>query len=105
MFNILKKFINKKVTVIYIEEGIEKTIVGILTNVEDYRNITIKSDVLRIMGFISNFSAIKQIRYMGIPIYNNKYLPPHYGYNPLKLPSNVNEKNKIKKKIYERRTK
>ena len=105
MFKILKKFINKKVTVIYIENGIEKTIVGILTNVEDYRNITIKGDTLIKIGFISNFSAIKQIKYMGIPIYNNIYLPPHYGYNPLKLPSNINEKNKIKKKIYERRTK
>ena len=103
MFKILKKFIGKKVTVIYIENGIEKQIVGKLISVDDYRNITISNDVLRKIGFVSNFCAIKKIKYLNITIYHNIDLPPHYGYNPLKLPNNINEKNKQKIKLYNRR--
>lgn len=102
MLKILKKFIGKKVTVIYIENGIEKQVTGTLVNVNDYRSVTIKNEVIIIIGFISNFSAIKKIKYFGIPIYNNMDLPPHYGYNPLKLPNNINEKNKQKEKLYKR---
>ncbi len=105
MFEILKKFIGKKITVIYIENGIEKQTTGKLINVDDYRNITICNDVLRKIGFISSFSAIKKIKYLNITIYYNIDLPPHYGYNPLKLPNNINEKNKQKIKLYNRWTK
>lgn len=105
MFKILKKFIGKKVTVVYIENGIEKQTTGKLINVDDYRNITISNEVLRKIGFISSFSAIKKIKYLNIPIYCNIDLPPHYGYNPLKLPNNINEKNKQKIKLYNRGTK
>lgn len=102
MFKLLKLFINKKVEVIYIKNGIEKQISGTLILVDDYRGIVIEEGVFIRLGFISNFCAIKKIKYLGIPIYNNIDLPPHYGYNPLKLPSNINEKNKQKAKLYKR---
>lgn len=102
MFKLLKLFINKKVEVIYIKNGIEKQISGTLIAVDDYRGIVIEDGVLIRLGFISNFCAIKKIKYLGITIYHNIDLPPHYGYNPLKLPSNMNEKNKQKEKLYKR---
>lgn len=105
MFDLLKKFIDKKVTVLYLENGIEKTIRGTLKNVDDQRGIVIEDSVLIIMGFISNFSAIKKVTYYGLEIYKNDNLPPRYGYNPLKLPSNINEKNKQKQKLYAIKTK
>ena len=93
---ILDLFINKNVTVIYIENGETKKAVGKLIDVDSYKAITLKCDNLNVrLGFISNFSAIKVIRYRNIPIYHNKYLPPKYGYNPLYLADNSNEKNKI----------
>ena len=93
---ILNLFINKNVTVIYIEDGVTKKAVGKLTSIDPYKAITIKCDELNIrLGFVSNFSAIKTIRYKNIPIYNNKYLPPKYGYNPLCMVDNSNEKKKV----------
>ena len=105
MFDLLYKFIDKKVTVLYIENGIEKIVKGKLKYVDETRGIIIEDNALIIMGFISNFSAIKKITYYGLPIYKNDNLPPHYGYNPLKLPNNIREKNKQKQKLYMKKTK
>lgn len=102
MFNLLKLCLNREVTVYYVEKGIDKDVKGILTKVEDYKAITIKINDganMRI-GFISNFSAIRCIRFKGIPIYNNSHIPPKYGYNPLGIPNNLKEKNKQKIKKF-----
>lgn len=100
MFSKLRKLINKKIIIIYIENGIEKAVSGKLIDVDDYKGVTIENKVIIRIGFISNFIAIKKITYFGITIFENIDLPPHYGYNPLKLPSNMNEKNKQKQKLY-----
>lgn len=96
MFILLKLCLNKEVSVHYIEDGIDKYEKGVLKKVEDYKAITIQiyENASMRIGFISNFSAIKCIRYKGLPIYNNSHIPPNYGYNPLGIPSNTNEKNK-----------
>ena len=97
MFRFLKLCINKKVDVYYIEKGIDKNIKGTLKSVDDeYKAIflQLEDSAMMRMGFVSNFSAIKCIRYKGIPVYNNSNIPPRYGYNPLGIPNNINEKNK-----------
>lgn len=97
MFEFLKLFINKKVTVNYVERGINKQVKGILLEVDDnFKAVRILLDDNAIMrlGFISSYSAIRNIRFSGIPIYNNSNIPPKYGYNPLNMASNINEKNK-----------
>ena len=102
MFYFLNLCINKKIKVYYVEKGIDKSVKGVLEKVDEYKAITVKLDDnarMRI-GFISNFSAIRCIRYKGISVYSNKHIPPKYGYNPLGIPNNVNEKNKQKIKRF-----
>ncbi len=96
MFNLLKLCLNREIMVYYVEKGIDKNVKGILTKIEDYKAITIlmSDNAIMRIGFISNFSAIRCIRFKGIPIYNNSHIPPKYGYNPLGIPNNLNEKNK-----------
>ena len=96
MFKLLKFCINKIVEVNYVENGINKQVKGILLDVTEYKAIRILMDdnaIIRI-GFISSYSAIRNIRFLGFPIYNNSNIPPKYGYNPLHLVGNINEKNK-----------
>ena len=101
MFNLLKLCLNREVTIYYVEKGIDKNVKGVLTKVEDYKAITITIDsVIMRIGFISNFSAIRCVRFKGIPVYNNSHIPPKYGYNPLGIPNNLNEKNKQKIKKF-----
>ena len=102
MFNLLKLCLNKKVSINYVENGIDKNVKGVLKNIEEYKAITIILEDKAIMriGFISSFSAIRNIRFKGIPVYNNSHIPPRYGYNPLGIPSNTNEKNKQKIKKF-----
>ena len=106
MFNLLKLCLNKEVSVHYIEKGIDKYEKGILKKVDDYKTITLKisENASMRIGFISDFSAIKSIRFKGIPVYNNSHIPPKYGYNPLALPSNINEKQKQKQKKFGNKT-
>lgn len=96
MFKLLKLCLNKEVSVNYIEEGIDKHEKGILKKVEEYKAVTLQISENAIMriGFISNSSAIKSIRFKGLPVYNNSNIPPRYGYNPLGIVNNGNEKNK-----------
>lgn len=96
MFTLLKLCLNKEVSVHYIEKGIDKHEKGILKKVEEYKAVTIQitdNATMRI-GFISSFSAIRSIRFKGFPVYNNGHIPPKYGYNPLGIASNTNEKHK-----------
>ena len=96
MFNLLRLCLNKEVSVNYVEKGIDKNVRGVLKNIEDYRAITIHMNDganMRI-GFITSYSAIRNIRFKGIPVYNNSNIPPRYGYNPLGMPNNKNERQK-----------